>query len=123
MLVKPASSEYPELFTVKLWIIVPPCPIVPLNVSVTIVGVGPVIPLLLEPLLFVQPNDAAAASMPSANMNWRMFAAEQKPDRSVMFLELRYPIRSASIAALSPRCHNFVQILCQRWSTPRAICE
>src|SRR5215831_9829983 len=83
MAVKPASSVYPELFTVKLWIIVPPWPIDPLKVSVTTVGVGPVSALpVLEFPLFVQPNDAAAASTPSANMNWRMAPAEQKLRRS-----------------------------------------
>jgi len=119
--VKPAASVYPALVIVKLWIIVVPCVIDPLNVSVTRVGVGPV-GVLLDVPLFVQPKDAVAANMPSANMNWRMPAGEQKPDRSAVIFELPYPVRSVSIAALSPRCHNFTGILCQRWSTPRAIC-
>ena len=63
--------------------VVPPWPIDPVNVSVTTAGVGPVSPVLvLDVPLFVQPNDAIAATSPSANVNWRMTAdRQQKPDR------------------------------------------
>src|SRR6516162_10831301 len=59
MVVNPASSWFPSLLTVKLWMSVPPCPSEPVNVSVTRVGVGPVV-LLFE--LFVQPLVARASA-------------------------------------------------------------